>query len=46
VPYFPVRGWRERFFGDLHAQSHHGVELYTETMVVIERWPMVWCRLF
>jgi malonate-semialdehyde dehydrogenase (acetylating)/methylmalonate-semialdehyde dehydrogenase len=46
VAYFPFSGWRESFFGDLHAQSHHGVEFYTETKVVIERWPKEWSRQF
>ncbi|MBI1877533.1 MAG: CoA-acylating methylmalonate-semialdehyde dehydrogenase, partial [Chloroflexi bacterium] len=46
VAYFPFSGWRESFFGDLHAQSRHGVEFYTETKVVIERWPKEWSRQF
>src|SRR6185436_12654660 len=46
MAYFPFSGWRESFFGDLHAQSHHGVEFYTETKVVIERWPKEWSRQF
>ena len=36
---FPFSGWGESFFGDLHAQARHGVEFYTQTKVVIERWP-------
>ncbi|HEU5013462.1 MAG TPA: CoA-acylating methylmalonate-semialdehyde dehydrogenase [Roseiflexaceae bacterium] len=46
MAYFPFSGWGESFFGDLHAQSHHGVEFYTETKVVIERWPREWTRTF
>ena len=46
MAYFPFSGWGESFFGDLHAQSHHGVEFYTETKVVIERWPREWTRKF
>jgi len=43
---FPFSGARESFFGDLHAQSWHGIEFYTETKVVIERWPKEWSRKF
>ncbi|MDZ7801236.1 MAG: CoA-acylating methylmalonate-semialdehyde dehydrogenase [Trueperaceae bacterium] len=43
---FPFSGWRESFFGDLHAQGAHGIEFYTETKVVIERWPKQWSRTF
>ena len=43
---FPFSGWGESFFGDLHAQAHHGVEFYTQTKVVVERWPKDWSRKF
>ena len=46
MAFFPFSGWKESFFGDLHAQGHHGVEFYTETKVVIERWPKEWTRKF
>lgn len=46
MAYFPFSGWNESFFGDLHAQAHHGVEFYTQTKVVIERWPREWSRQF
>lgn len=46
MAYFPFSGWNESFFGDLHAQSHHGVEFYTQTKVVVERWPREWSRRF
>ncbi|MEZ4633021.1 MAG: CoA-acylating methylmalonate-semialdehyde dehydrogenase [Deinococcales bacterium] len=46
MAYFPFSGWRESFFGDLHAQGRHGVEFYTETKVVVERWPKEWSRQF
>jgi malonate-semialdehyde dehydrogenase (acetylating) / methylmalonate-semialdehyde dehydrogenase len=39
MAFFPFSGWKESFFGDLHAQGHHSVEFYTQTKVVIERWP-------
>ena len=46
MAFFPFSGWRESFFGDLHAQGRHGVEFYTETKVVVERWPKEWSRQF
>lgn len=46
MAYFPFSGWNESFFGDLHAQSWHGVEFYTQTKVVVERWPQEWSRQF
>jgi malonate-semialdehyde dehydrogenase (acetylating) / methylmalonate-semialdehyde dehydrogenase len=46
MAFFPFSGWGESFFGDLHAQAHHGVEFYTQTKVVVERWPSDWSRKF
>lgn len=46
MAYFPFSGWNDSFFGDLHAQAHHGIEFYTQTKVVIERWPREWSRKF
>jgi malonate-semialdehyde dehydrogenase (acetylating)/methylmalonate-semialdehyde dehydrogenase len=46
IAYFPFSGWGESFFGDLHAQARHGVEFYTQTKVVIERWLRDWSRQF
>jgi len=46
MAYFPFSGWNASFFGDLHAQSRHGVEFYTQTKVVVERWPREWSRKF
>jgi malonate-semialdehyde dehydrogenase (acetylating) / methylmalonate-semialdehyde dehydrogenase len=46
IAHFPFSGWGESFFGDLHAQASHGVEFYTQTKVVIERWPREWSRQF
>ncbi|MXW63944.1 MAG: CoA-acylating methylmalonate-semialdehyde dehydrogenase [Bacteroidetes bacterium SB0662_bin_6] len=46
MAFFPFSGWNESFFGDLHAQSRHGVEFYTQTKVVVERWPSEWTRTF
>ena len=39
MAFFPFSGWKESFFGDLHAQGRHGVEFYTQAKVVVERWP-------
>jgi malonate-semialdehyde dehydrogenase (acetylating) / methylmalonate-semialdehyde dehydrogenase len=38
VAYIPFTGWKDSFFGDLHATGRDGVEFYTEKKVVIERW--------
>ncbi len=46
MAFFPFSGWGESFFGDLHAQGWHGVEFYTQTKVVVERWPQEWSRQF
>jgi len=46
MAYFPFSGWNASFFGDLHAQAHHGVEFYTQTKVIVERWPRTWSRKF
>lgn len=46
MAFFPFSGWKESFFGDLHGQCRHGVEFYTETKVVVERWPREWSRQF
>ncbi|MEO1998121.1 MAG: CoA-acylating methylmalonate-semialdehyde dehydrogenase, partial [Planctomycetaceae bacterium] len=46
MAFFPFSGWKDSFFGDLHAQGRHGVEFYTETKIVVERWPDQWDRKF
>jgi malonate-semialdehyde dehydrogenase (acetylating)/methylmalonate-semialdehyde dehydrogenase len=46
MAFFPFSGWKDSFFGDLHAQGRHGVEFYTQTKVVVERWPDAWSRKF
>ena len=46
MAFFPFSGWGKSFFGDLHGQSQHAVEFYTETKVVVERWPKEWSRKF
>jgi malonate-semialdehyde dehydrogenase (acetylating)/methylmalonate-semialdehyde dehydrogenase len=37
MSFFPFSGWKDSFFGDLHAQSLDGIEFYTQKKVVIER---------
>lgn len=46
MAYFPFSGWKDSFFGTLHGQGRHAVEFYTQTKVVIERWPEDWSRTF
>lgn len=43
---FPFSGWNDSFFGDLHGQGRHAIEFFTQTKVVIERWPSEWTRKF
>ena len=43
---FPFSGWKESFFGDLHGQGRHAIEFFTQTKIVIERWPKEWSRKF
>ncbi len=37
---------KDSFFGTLHGQSNHAVEFFTQTKVIIERWPKDWTRKF
>src|SRR5438105_1799091 len=46
VAFFPFSGWKESFFGDLHAQGRDAIEFYTDKKVVVERWPREWTRKF
>ena len=46
MAFFPFSGWKESFYGDLHGQSLHAVEFYTQTKVIIERWHDEWTRKF
>jgi malonate-semialdehyde dehydrogenase (acetylating)/methylmalonate-semialdehyde dehydrogenase len=43
---FPFSGWNDSFFGDLHGQGRHAIEFFTQTKIVIERWPKEWARKF
>jgi malonate-semialdehyde dehydrogenase (acetylating)/methylmalonate-semialdehyde dehydrogenase len=46
MAYFPFSGWKDSFFGDLHAQGRDAIDFYTEKKVVVERWPSTWARKF
>lgn len=46
MAFFPFTGWKNSFFGDLHAQGHDAIDFYTEKKVVVERWPKDWTRKF
>jgi malonate-semialdehyde dehydrogenase (acetylating)/methylmalonate-semialdehyde dehydrogenase len=39
MAFFPFSGWKDSFFGDLHANGSDAIEFYTEKKVVITRWP-------
>ena len=46
MAYFPFSGWKDSFFGDLHAQGRDAIDFYTEKKIVVERWPATWSRRF
>jgi malonate-semialdehyde dehydrogenase (acetylating)/methylmalonate-semialdehyde dehydrogenase len=46
MAFFPFSGWKDSFFGVLHGQGKHAVEFFTQTKVVVERWPKEWSRQF
>jgi malonate-semialdehyde dehydrogenase (acetylating)/methylmalonate-semialdehyde dehydrogenase len=46
MAYFPFSGWKDSFFGDLHAQGGDAIEFFTEKKVIVERWPPEWTRKF
>lgn len=46
MAFFPFSGARESFFGDLHGQGRHAIDFFTQTKVVVERWPSQWSRTF
>ncbi len=39
LPFFSFTGWKNSFYGDLHAYGKQGVRFYTETKTVTARWP-------
>lgn len=38
MSFFPFCGWKDSFFGDLHATGSDGIRFYTRTKVVTSRW--------
>ncbi len=46
MAFFPFSGWKDSFFGDLHAQGSDAIDFYTEKKIVVERWPREWSRRF
>jgi malonate-semialdehyde dehydrogenase (acetylating)/methylmalonate-semialdehyde dehydrogenase len=46
MAFYPFSGWKNSFFGTLHAQGKHAVEFFTQTKVVVERWHDEWTRKF
>jgi len=39
MPFFHFGGWKDSFFGDLHAQGEDMIHFYTDKAIYIERWP-------
>ncbi|GGF56686.1 CoA-acylating methylmalonate-semialdehyde dehydrogenase [Alteromonas lipolytica] len=39
LPFFSFTGWKNSFFGDLHAYGKQAVRFYTETKTITSRWP-------
>jgi len=46
MAYFPFSGWKDSFFGIMHAQGRDAVEFYTEKKIVVERWAKDHSRKF
>jgi malonate-semialdehyde dehydrogenase (acetylating) / methylmalonate-semialdehyde dehydrogenase len=46
MAYFPFSGWKNSFFGDLHAQGRDAIEFYTDKKIVVERWAKEHSRKF
>jgi malonate-semialdehyde dehydrogenase (acetylating)/methylmalonate-semialdehyde dehydrogenase len=46
MAYFPFSGWKDSFFGIMHAQGRDSVEFFTEKKVVVERWAKEHSRKF
>ncbi|MFN8558063.1 MAG: CoA-acylating methylmalonate-semialdehyde dehydrogenase [Dehalococcoidia bacterium] len=38
MAFFPFAGWKQSFYGDLHATGKDAVAFYTESKVVTSRW--------
>ena len=46
MAYFPFSGWKDSFFGVMHAQGRDAIEFYTDKKVVVERWAKEHSRRF
>jgi len=38
MAFFPFSGWKNSFFGDLHAHGRDAIAFYTEQKVIMTRW--------
>jgi len=38
MAFFPFAGWKDSFFGDLHAHGKDAIQFYTEQKVIMTRW--------
>jgi malonate-semialdehyde dehydrogenase (acetylating)/methylmalonate-semialdehyde dehydrogenase len=38
MAFFPFSGWKQSFFGDMHAHGKDAVSFYTEQKVIMSRW--------
>jgi len=38
MAFFPFSGWKDSFFGDLHAHGRDAISFYTEQKVIMSRW--------
>lgn len=38
MAFFPFSGWKQSFFGDLHAHGRDAIAFYTEQKVIMSRW--------
>ncbi|WP_096185592.1 CoA-acylating methylmalonate-semialdehyde dehydrogenase [Evansella halocellulosilytica] len=38
MAFFPFSGWKDSFYGDLHANGNDGVEFYTRKKMLTSRW--------
>ena len=38
MAFFPFSGWKNSFYGDLHANGKDGVNFYTRQKVITGRW--------
>ena len=46
MAFFPFRGARGSFYGDLHGQGRDAFQFFTQEKVVVERWRGAWTRKF